>query len=86
MTARQFTTASRILEIRKWIAKADERGVPRSDMVLHLSNGDMSGLRRSPDVLTAEISFADGVMRFLDIEVVAAPVGAASSLEERTPG
>lgn len=86
MTARQFTTASRILEIRKWIAKADERGQPRADMVLHLSNGDISGLRRSADVQTDEISFAGGVMRFLGIEVVAAPVGTPSSLEDRTPG
>lgn len=86
MNARPPTTADRIVEIRKWISKADAAGTPRSGLVLHLSNRDISGLRRSSDVATDEIRFADGVMHFLDIEVAEAAPGATSSLSERAAG
>ena len=82
MHARPITIDARILQIRGWIASAEGRGVPRADMLLHLSNRDISGLKRSSDVRTDEISFLDGVMRFLGVEVVAA---AASSLDQRAP-
>lgn len=82
MHARPLTTDARILEMRKWIASAESRGVARGDMILHLSNRDVSGLKRSSDVGTHEITFADGLMRFLGVEVVAANAS-ESSLGQR---
>lgn len=75
---------ARILQIRDWIASADRQGVARSDMQLHLSDRDRSGLTRSARVRVEEISFTDGVMRFLGVEVAAA-TAAASSLATRAP-
>jgi hypothetical protein len=78
-------TDARIDQLRAWIASADVEGVPRSDMQLHLSNRDLSGLKRSPSVQTEEISFLNGVMRFLGVEVVGANTS-ASRLDRRLPG
>jgi hypothetical protein len=80
MYAHTPATDARVVQIREWIASAEGRGVSRFDMLLHLSNRDLSGLKRSSGVRTDEISFVDGVMRFLGVEVVAA---ADSSLEQR---
>lgn len=76
------TTHDLITQIRQWITSADGRGVPRSEMQLHLSQRDISGLKRSSEVRTDEISFADGVMRFLGVEVEAA-AATGSSLGRR---
>jgi hypothetical protein len=75
-------TDARIDELREWIASAEARGLPRSDMQLHLSNRDLSGLKRSPRVRMDEINFVDGVMRFLGVEVVAGVVS-VSRLDRR---
>jgi hypothetical protein len=84
MSAQHAPTDRRILEIRKWIDAADARGDQRSDLELHLSHRDACGLKRSPAVRTDEISFLDGVMRFLGVQVVAA--GASTSTLERRAG
>lgn len=70
-------TDARIDQVRNWIARADREGLLRADMQLHLSHRDLSGLKRSPAVATDEISFLNGVMRFLDIEVVDAAASAS---------
>ncbi|MET0338284.1 MAG: hypothetical protein ABW063_11070 [Caulobacter sp.] len=60
---------ARITQVREWIARADREGLVRDDLQLHLSHRDLSILKRSPSVATEEISFADGVMRFLGVAV-----------------
>ena len=75
-------TDARIDQIRKWIATADREGLLRADLQLHLSHRDLSGLKRSPGVGIDEISFLNGVMRFLGIEVVDA-AASPSRLDRR---
>lgn len=82
MPAATPATDARILKMRAWIAAADARGTPRSEMQLQLSGSDISGLKRSSRVRTDEITFVQGVMRFLDVEVVPA---ATSSLATPAP-
>jgi hypothetical protein len=84
MTSKTPAMAVRIVQLREWIAQADLDGLPRSDMQLHLSHRDLSGLKRSPDVQMEEITFFSGVMRFLGVEVVAAATS-ASTLDRRLP-
>lgn len=72
MHAHTSATDGRILQFREWIASAERDGAARSQMQLHLSHRDLSGLKRSPGVQTEEISFLEGVMRFLGVEVLAA--------------
>lgn len=78
------TTDVRINQLRAWIANAEREGVARADMQLNLSHRDLAGLKRSPCVSMEEITFFDGVMRFLGVEVVAAAT-AASTFERRVP-
>ena len=82
MPPRSRASDARIDEFRKWIAKAEVEGVPRSDMQLRLSNRDLSDLKLNPGVRTDEISFEAGVMRFLGVEAVAAD-SHISSLDRR---
>lgn len=77
-----LTTDARITEMRKWIANADATGATRAEMLLQLSQRDIAGLKRSPAVAVHEITFVDGLMRFLDIEVV--PSTSESRLTMRT--
>ena len=71
-----------IAEFRRWIAKANVEGVPRSDMQLRLSHRDLSNLKRNSGVRLDEISFDAGVMRFLGVEIVTAG-SSVSSLDRR---
>jgi hypothetical protein len=75
-------TDARVDQVRQWIAHADCEGLLRADLQLHLSHRDLSGLKRSPSVSTDEISFLNGVMRFLGVEVVDA-AASASRLDQR---
>jgi hypothetical protein len=59
---------------REAIAKAQEDGVGKPDMTLRLTLRDETSLRRDREVALDEISFAGGVMHFLDVKVVAGGV------------
>jgi hypothetical protein len=54
---------------RREIEKAEAAGVPRDEMTLQLTLGDVSQLRRDRNLAVADISFAGGVMRFLGVKV-----------------
>lgn len=54
---------------RAQIEKAEAAGVAREDMILQLTLSDVSRLRRDRNLPVTDISFADGVMRFLGVKV-----------------
>lgn len=54
---------------RKEIEKAEAEGVSRDQLVLQLTNSDVSHLKRDASLAVTDISFADGVMRFLGVRV-----------------
>lgn len=54
---------------RTQIEAAAAEGTPREDMVLHLTLQDSSLLARDRSVPVADISFANGVMRFLGVRI-----------------
>ena len=62
------------VQFREAITKAVANGFSRSDMTLRLTLGDDSRLRRDRSVPVDDIHFSDGVMRFLDVPVVAGGV------------
>ncbi|HWW25406.1 MAG TPA: hypothetical protein VNZ85_05865 [Caulobacter sp.] len=84
MPAQTPATDARILQFREWIANAEHQGATRPQMQLHLSHRDLSGLKRSPGVRTEEISFLEGVMWFLGVEVLTATTS-PSRLAMRPP-
>lgn len=55
--------------LRKAIEQAEAEGVKRKDMRLKLTLGDVNQLRRDASLAVADISFKDGVMRFLGVEI-----------------
>lgn len=55
---------------RKEIETAEADGVDRAAMKLTLTLSDLSLLKRDPTLALSDISFSDGVMRFLKVEVV----------------
>lgn len=78
---------------RTKIEKAEAAGVARDDMILRLTLSDVSRLRRDRNLAVTDISFVDGVMRFLGVRVdeggVAASVLSSSQVadeaDESTP-
>jgi hypothetical protein len=54
---------------RKEIEAADPDGLAREDMTLRLTLGDVSHLKRDPSLAVTDISFTDGVMRFLGVKI-----------------
>ena len=54
---------------RKEIEKAEAEGVSRDQMVLQLTLNDVNHLKRDGSLPIADISFADGVMRYLGVRV-----------------
>jgi hypothetical protein len=66
---------------RREIEAAEAEGVDRADMKLSLTLSDLSLLKRDPTLAVSDISFAGGVMRFLQVEV--AQGGATESKLER---
>lgn len=54
---------------RGQIESAEAEGVDREDMTLRLTLGDASNLKRDASLAQADISFADGLMRFLGVKV-----------------
>jgi hypothetical protein len=61
---------SAAINLRQQIEKAEADGLDRAEMMLRLTHADASSLKRDPEVALADISFADGVMRFLGVRVV----------------
>lgn len=59
---------------RKEIEAADPDGLLRNDMTLRLTLGDATALKRDRELPVADISFADGVMRYLGVKVEAGGV------------
>ena len=54
---------------RAAIDKGLEEGFGRDDMLLRLTFGDTSELKRDRNLALEDISFAGGVMRFLGVKV-----------------
>lgn len=54
---------------RHQIEKAEADGLSRPHMTLRLTHADASQLKRDPELAVSDISFADGVMRYLDVKV-----------------
>lgn len=69
---------SRPDEFRAAIEKAEAGGASRADMVLRLTLRDVADLKRDRSVAIEDISFADGVMRYIGVRV--APGGVAVSV------
>ena len=59
----------RIQKLRDLIAAAERDGSKPGSMLLRLTLGDASELKRDRSVATHEISFKDGEMRFLGVKV-----------------
>lgn len=59
----------RAARFRAQIEKAEADGLARTDMTLRLTKGDADLLKRDPGLQVSDISFADGVMRFLGVKV-----------------
>lgn len=70
-------------QFRREIEKAEADGVSREDMMLRLTLSDVTHLKRDPELAVSDISFADGVMRFLGVKVEQG--GVATSILDR-PG
>lgn len=66
------------------IEKAEAAGSARADMVLRLTLGDLSKLKRDASLAVADISFSGGAMRFLGVRVEGGGV-AESALEHPEP-
>jgi hypothetical protein len=77
--------SSRPDEFRTAIEKAEAAGAARADMVLRLTLRDAADLKRDRSVAVADISFADGVMRFMGVLVTPGGV-AVSALETSDQG
>lgn len=66
------------IHLRGEIEKAEAQGVSREDMTLQLTLNDVNHLKRDRSLPVADISFVDGVMRFLGVKVL--PGGVAASV------
>jgi hypothetical protein len=58
------------LRFKADIERAASDGVLLGDMALHLTLGDVEQLKRDRTVPMADISFTDGTMKYLGVEVV----------------
>lgn len=63
---------------RQQIEAAEAEGVPRADMTLRLTLGDVALLKRDQALALSDISFSGGVMRFLEVRVEQGGVPASS--------
>jgi hypothetical protein len=62
----RITAAQRL---RNEIEKAEADGFHREDMLLRLTFGDVSQLKRDASLALEDVSFAGGVMRFLGVQI-----------------
>ncbi|HYG27752.1 MAG TPA: hypothetical protein VD906_12685, partial [Caulobacteraceae bacterium] len=77
-SARPTPSARRSAEtFRAAIEKGTQEGYSLDDMLLRLTLGDASELKRDRSLAIEDISFKDGVMRFLGVKV--APGGITTS-------
>jgi hypothetical protein len=60
---------SAAIRLRSQIEKAEAAGVDRPEMTLRLTHADASHLKRDPELAVSDITFTDGVMRFLGVKV-----------------
>ena len=67
--SRAPTRASIAERFRREIEAALEGGESPDHLRLRLTLGDLNRLRRDPSVSVADIAFAEGVMRFMGVEV-----------------
>ncbi|MDR3506274.1 MAG: hypothetical protein P4L64_00075 [Caulobacteraceae bacterium] len=65
---------SQTVEFRHAIERAEAEGFTRDKMVLRLTLRDTADLKRDPSIPVEDISFTDGVMRFLGVVVAAGGV------------
>jgi hypothetical protein len=70
MATQVSVSTKRTQKLRDLIAKAQSDGSDAADMVLRLTLGDASELRRDRSVELHEIKFDQGVMRFLGVRIV----------------
>lgn len=70
---------------RAEIEACEAEGIAREDLVLHLTLGDVSQLKRDPAIAIEDISYAAGVMRFLGVRVEQGGI-ATSALIRPTAG
>lgn len=68
---------------RDQIERAEAKGVEREAMLLRLTLSDVSHLKRDPNLALEDISFSDGVMRFLGVKV--AQGGVSDSVLDEDP-
>jgi hypothetical protein len=69
MLGRNPISERRIQKLRDLIATAERDGVKPAAMLLHLTLGDASEIKRDSSVAVHEISFKNGEMRFLGVKV-----------------
>ncbi len=70
MAGRDDISRRRIQKLRDLIAAAERDGAKTGALLLHLTLGDASEIKRDRSVATHEISFKNGEMRFLGVKVV----------------
>ena len=68
---------------RDQIERAEAKGAARGDMLLRLTLSDVSQLKRDPNLALEDISFSEGVMRFLGVKV--AQGGISDSVLDEDP-
>ena len=71
---------SRATVLRHQIETAEAEGVAREDLTLRLTHRDVHELKRDATLAVSDISFADGVMRYLGVKVAEGAVS-ESTLE-----
>jgi hypothetical protein len=81
MKASPARRAVAAIHFRSEIEKAEAEGVAREDMTLRLTLRDVNQLRRDGSLPVADISYADGAMRYLGVKV--AQGGVAESVLTR---
>jgi hypothetical protein len=67
--AREPPKISAATRLRTLIEAAEADGVDRDDMILRLTFGDVSQLKRDASLAVADISFAGGAMQFLGVRI-----------------
>ena len=65
------------------IEKAEADGVAREDMVLQLTYSDAQQIKRDSSLAVADVSFSEGVMRFLGVKVEQGGVSVSALQRER---
>jgi len=70
MSGKSVIASRRIQKLRDLIAAAERDGAGPGDLLLRLTLGDASELRRDRSVALHEIKFQEGEMHFLGVKVV----------------